>query len=80
MQRHRIRYYGLLAERTGCQGEELPLPDGSTVATLRRMLHERHAALEHLTYRVAVGGRLAADADAVPPEAALDLLPPFAGG
>ena len=77
---HHIRYFGQLAEHTGRDEEPLELPGNYTVAELRAHLQQRHPALAGALYRVAVGTRLATDADPVPSGAEVALLPPFAGG
>lgn len=61
---------------------ELELPDGATVADLRRCLGERVPALEpmlkHLAF--AIGTNYAEDDTVIPPEQPLACIPPVSGG
>jgi molybdopterin converting factor small subunit len=78
----RVALFAGMAEAAGCRAVEIPWP-GGTVAELRAALGRGWPALVPLLDRsaVAVGGRYAADADAV--AAGTDdvaVIPPVSGG
>jgi molybdopterin converting factor small subunit len=58
------------------------LPDGATVAMLRRQLAEDVPALAGLMARsvFAVSGEFADDGHVIPPDAEVALIPPVSGG
>lgn len=76
-----VTYFAALVDRTGCRREQLDL-DEATVGGLRAAVAARHGdgvgALAAAS-SVLDGERLLRD-DADPIGAAVDLLPPFAGG
>ncbi len=76
---NRILYFGLLAETTGTTEERLEASP-ATVAGLRAELLRRHPALQGLSFRIAVDRQLVDETAALPPDAEVALLPPFAGG
>ncbi|MFT3662872.1 MAG: MoaD/ThiS family protein [Gordonia sp. (in: high G+C Gram-positive bacteria)] len=76
-----VTYFAALADRTGRRREELAVPE-RTVGGVRAAVAGRHGpAVGELARLSAVldGDRLLRD-DADPVGAAVDLLPPFAGG
>jgi molybdopterin converting factor small subunit len=77
----RIALFAGLAERVGSRRIELAWPGGS-VADLRRALAEACPAAADLLARsaIAVGDRLAADAEPLSPGADVAILPPVSGG
>lgn len=66
----------------GCDAVSVVLPDGATVAALRRQLAEDMPALAGLMTRsvFAVDGEFAKDAHVIPPDAEVALIPPVSGG
>ena len=77
----RVALFAGLAERAGSRRIELAWPGGS-VADLRGALAAACPAAADLLARsaIAVGDRLAADTDPVPPGADVAILPPVSGG
>lgn len=77
-----IQYYAAVRERIGRDREEVELPDGATVETLRTHLAKRYPAIRELLPRVmvAVDREYARPQDPVPAGAAVALIPPIAGG
>jgi sulfur-carrier protein len=75
-----VRYFAAAAEAAGREQEELPRID--TVGALRTLLAERYG---EPMQRVLLSGSMLVDGvvsrdDATPLGAAVDVLPPFAGG
>lgn len=77
----RIALFAGLAERAGSRRLELAWRGGS-VAELRAAVAAACPAVADLLTRsaIAVGDRIAADADHVPPKANVAILPPVSGG
>jgi sulfur-carrier protein len=79
-----VRYFAGARAAAGVPSENVELPDGATVADVVELVTERHgetlarvlAACSFLLDSIAVRDRAAP----VPPGAAIDVLPPFAGG
>ncbi len=76
-----VLYFAAAREAAGTSAESIDFPDG-TVAELRRLLMERHPALGRVLprCRLAVGEELAQDADAIPDDSEVAVIPPVAGG
>lgn len=80
-----VRYWAGARAAAGVEREslEVPLgPGGPTVAAVAEAALARHPDLV-VVLRVAsflVGGRAARPSDPVPPDAVVEVLPPFAGG
>jgi molybdopterin converting factor small subunit len=77
-----IRYFAAIADLTGCQGESVDLPPGSTIGDLRALLCDRYGEKMDRMLKVAaylVGDELTRD-PAEPVAGRVDVLPPFAGG
>jgi MoaE-MoaD fusion protein len=77
-----VRTFGGLAERVGLTSLPVELPDGATVADLRRQLAQAHPSLAELLPRVAVAVDLeiATDTTVLDVDSEVALLPPVAGG
>ena len=75
----RVRYFAAAEEYAGRAEEQRDEPD---VATLRAALAADYPALGRILAQCAVlvGGRRVADDTSLPPDAPVDILPPFAGG
>ncbi|HEY5857586.1 MAG TPA: MoaD/ThiS family protein [Aldersonia sp.] len=77
-----VRYFAAAADAAGCAKETLTLPDSPTVRDVDVALRERHGAGMARVLSVAaylVGDELTRDPDFAV-GAAVDVLPPFAGG
>ncbi len=76
-----VLYFAAAREATGTARETLDAAP-ATVRDLRRALETRHPALTAVLARcrLAVNQELAEDADAVPPEAEVAVIPPVSGG
>ncbi|MFF2389656.1 MoaD/ThiS family protein [Agromyces sp. NPDC058104] len=77
-----VRYFAAAAEAAGTEEEALELPDGTTVGHLRDELAARYGAAMQ---RVLQNGSFLVDGTvqrdpATALGAAVDILPPFAGG
>ena len=75
-----IRYLGMLAEKTGCEQEDMRLQASTTVRALRQSLETRYPELKGMVYKVAVSQHLATDDSEINADVEIALLPPFAGG
>jgi molybdopterin converting factor small subunit len=78
----RVQLFARARDLAGSNGVVVPLPDGGTVADLRRGLAEACPALAPLLERsaLAVNHEIAADTLVLPVDAELALLPPVSGG
>jgi molybdopterin converting factor subunit 1 len=77
-----VRLFARARDLAGADALRLELPDGATVADLRRQLAEERPALAGLVERsaVAVHDEFAANGLALAPDAEVALLPPVSGG
>lgn len=73
-----IKYYGLLAEVTGCSEEQVDFY-GKSISDLKEVLFQKYEALRNKDFQIAQNNQLTTkDAKLIATEIAL--LPPFAGG
>jgi molybdopterin converting factor subunit 1 len=77
-----VHLFAKLRDLAGADAVALSLPDGATVADLRRALAEQHPSLAALLARsaVAVNHDFAPDTVAVPPGSEVAIIPPVSGG
>lgn len=77
-----VRLFGGLTERAGASRVDVELPDGATVADLRRAVADQHPRLADSlpSVKVAVDLEVANDDDGITPGSEVALLPPVAGG
>ena len=77
-----VRLFAVARQLAGCDRVELDLPDGATVADLRRRLGERAPELAGLIAQmsIAVGTQYADDKDVIPPDTDVACIPPVSGG
>ena len=73
-----IRYFGLLAEVTGCSSEKINF-SGTTISDLKEILFQKHKVLKSLKFKIAQHNELNTDKTKVT-SSEIALLPPFAGG
>jgi molybdopterin converting factor subunit 1 len=80
--RCRVKLFARARDLAGADEVSVALPDGATVADLRRALASAYPALAGLLARsaLAVANEFADDAQQVPPDAEVALLPPVSGG
>jgi len=80
--RIRLLAFASAADAVGGAEQDVELPDGSTVASLREVLAARHPALLPLLPRlaIAVAGEVARDDAALAEGVEVALLPPVSGG
>jgi molybdopterin synthase sulfur carrier subunit len=73
-----IKYFGLLAEVTGCIEEQIDF-SGKSILDLKSVLFEKYELLKTKDFQIAQNNNLTTnDAEVIASEIAL--LPPFAGG
>jgi molybdopterin converting factor subunit 1 len=77
-----VRFFARARDLAGAEAVTVGLPDGATVADLRRRLAAEHPALGPLLGRcaVAVNEEFADDGLTLPLRAEVALLPPVSGG
>lgn len=75
-----INYFGLVAEATQCQQEQLTVAADCTVAALQQQLYQLHPALQDKPFRVAVNRAFVPAEQLLQAADEIALLPPFAGG
>ena len=77
-----VRLFAVARERAGRREIEVEIPDGATVADLRRALGAVNPALAELLpmVRIAVAGEYAADDLPIPEGAEVAVIPPVSGG
>ncbi len=73
-----IKYFGLLAEVTGCSSEKINF-SGTTISDLKEILFQKHKVLKSLKFKIAQHNELNTDKTKVT-SSEIALLPPFAGG
>ncbi len=73
-----IKYFGMLAETTQCQEEEIAFSQES-VADLLKMLFVKYPELEEKDFQVAQNNQIVSK-DSHIETTEIALLPPFAGG
>lgn len=80
--RARVHLFAVARQRAGRPSVEVDLPDGATVADLKRALRETVPDLAAVlpAARLAVNAEYADDAAPVPPGAEIALIPPVSGG
>ena len=78
----RVRLFAAAKEAAGRGAVEIELPEGASIAQLRRRLAEQIPQLSGLLPRVlfAIGTQYAQDTDAIPPGADVACIPPVSGG
>ena len=78
----RVRLFAAAKDTAGCDTLELDLPDGATVADLRRRIAAHIPQLANLLSRVmfVIDAEYAGDDHRIPPEADLACIPPVSGG
>jgi molybdopterin converting factor small subunit len=78
----RLQLFALARQLAGHEFLDLDLPEGSTIADLRRALRESAPALApvvgHLMF--AINADYASDSSPIPPTADLACIPPVSGG
>lgn len=69
-------------QRVGAKAVAVRLPDGATVAELKRALAEAHPELAPMMpgLRIALGDEYAADEQAITPGVEIAVIPPVSGG
>ena len=81
MPQHRILTFAAAADICGGASVQLDLPEGSTVADLRRHLIERHPGLGELSdFAIARNQVFAGPQDAIGVGDELAVIPPVSGG
>jgi molybdopterin converting factor subunit 1 len=77
-----VRLFARAKDLAGADSVRVDLPDGATVADLRRELAARYPALASLLERcaIAVNDEFADDALTLPVPAEVAVLPPVSGG
>ena len=80
--RARVRLFALAKDRAGRSEIDLELPEGGTVADLRRALGAASPDLEPLVagMMITLNAEYAADSDRVPDGAEIAAIPPVSGG
>jgi molybdopterin synthase sulfur carrier subunit len=73
-----IKYFGMLAEVTGCTSEILEL-QVSPVSGLKELLFEKYPALQQKDFRIAQNQELVSE-EALLTGQEIAILPPFSGG
>ncbi|MCP4483764.1 MAG: MoaD/ThiS family protein [Flavobacteriaceae bacterium] len=73
-----IKYFGLLAEVTGCRSEKMNF-SCTTISDLKEILFQKHKVLKNKKFKIAQHNELNTDKTKVT-SSEIALLPPFAGG
>lgn len=77
----KVRYFGMLADITSCQEEEIITNSTATLGELKTTLLEKYPQLMGRTYKVAINMSLDSnDETSIANGDELSFLPPFAGG
>ena len=78
----RVRLFAAVRQAAACDCMEVSLPDGATIAELRRSVAQQVPELSRLIERAtfAVDAEYAADTAEIPSEADVACIPPVSGG
>ncbi len=76
----RVKYFGMIAEWTGCSDQTIELKEAANVSVLRDELRKLFSELESISYQVAVNHQIAANEIELKEQDEIAILPPFAGG
>ncbi len=75
----KVKYFGLIAEITGCLEERIELNDTSTIAEFNDFISSKYE-LSETPFRIAVNQSFGDKSKPLNNADELALLPPFAGG
>lgn len=75
-----IKYFGMSAEQSGCDAEEMTLDPSDTVDGLKKLLITRHPKLSGTQFQLAMNKTLVAGNEEITENSEIAVLPPFAGG
>ena len=73
-----IKYFGLLAEVTGCSEEKIKF-SGKSISDLKSILFQKHEELKNKDFQIVQNNELITNETKVT-ATEIALLPPFAGG
>lgn len=73
-----IKYFGLLAEVSGCDGDKIEF-SGSSVSELLSLLFNKHPELKEMNFQIAQNNEIISK-ESVISKNEIALLPPFSGG
>ena len=78
----RVRLFAVAKQIAGSDSIELELPDGASIADLRRQLGSRVPRLSGFVGQMmfAIGTQYADDGTTIPPNADVACIPPVSGG
>lgn len=78
----RVQLFAIAKQLAGRDAVELTVPDGATLADVRRLLAEAVPALAPVLPHVlfAVNSQYAEEAAVIPPSASVACIPPVSGG
>lgn len=74
-----IKYYGMLADHTGCAAECIEDYSGTAGALLNQLEH-KYPGLKAMSFQMAHGSSVITELESLQGNEELALLPPFAGG
>lgn len=74
-----IKYYGLVAEKTGTENEMLEVENKINSSVLHEMLKQKYGLFQ-TNHRLAVNRKIVSEQMEINENDELALLPPFAGG
>ena len=73
-----IKYFGLLAEVTGCSEEKIKF-SGKSISDLKSILFQKYEELKNKDFQIAQNNELTTN-ESIIIATEIALLPPFAGG
>tara|TARA_B110000879_G_scaffold8235_1_gene10544 strand:+ start:281 stop:514 length:234 start_codon:yes stop_codon:yes gene_type:complete len=73
-----IKYFGLLAEVTGCSEEKIKF-SGKSISDLKTILFQKYEELKNKDFQIAQNNELTTN-ESIIIATEIALLPPFAGG
>ncbi len=74
-----IKYFGMIAEATATNEEQIEM-ETCSVSQLLETLNHRYPELGHFDFKVAINQKLVTKEEMITAESEIALLPPFAGG
>ncbi len=74
-----VKYFGMIAEKVGCSGEEFEFELGDKL-NLRTIFEKKYNVLSDMSFKIVVNQEFIEEIEIGNKEIEIALLPPFAGG
>ena len=75
-----LKYFGMVAESTGKDNEELIIDENMALDELQYLIEKKYSALDKIAYEIAINQSIENEKIHLKENDEIALLPPFAGG